>query len=514
MSIKRFLLFLYPVITCLYLSLLLISFNGCGHSLSDSSRETDQSVEYALITETGSRYLKVAFRCAAPDYGVVRFFPEDPGLLRVSLFMSDDHSFRIGDLKANTPYALRAGCGLENTTGVPLIAHTKPEEEADPKARPQGEDDSFDDDDSETDEEEIEKPKPDSSMLYDTDDQTKDAIPQNVLERSLWILGGMTWGGILEDSVHIFDPVDEKLYVNVTRIPTPRMYAGIIAMSGKIYVIGGIDPYGNTVDTVDTVEELDPETMKWKEMTPMPQKLQGFVTGKSGDAVYLLAGSTIANFTAGTLLDQVYIFHPYPGTSGTWESIISGDTIPPNVDMAGCSLDGVIYFGTGRYYYNGQKQFVNEGYIPVSNTLTALSEGSYGVARHGASAACYNPSVDDPYPSDPPMIIMAGGSSQDSTNQPVASITPLNVVEFYEPGNPANAVVTRYNLPAALYMPGMGISYETRKAYLFGGAIAVNVPDDAVYSLDLANPTGNLWVTETYALPEPRFGLRVVRIDR
>ncbi|GBF49456.1 Kelch repeat protein [Leptospira ryugenii] len=98
--------------------------------------------------------------------------------------------------------------------------------------------------------------------------------------------------------------------------------------------------------------------------------------------------------------------------------------------------------------------------------------------------------------------------------QPVSAITPSNRFEYTVLGSSSNVFVTGSNIPVSLYFPSMEISYQQRKAYLFGGASEINLPIDSVYSLDLSNSSGNPWVKENSVMPRSRFGHKAVILNR
>lgn len=72
-------------------------------------------------------------------------------------------------------------------------------------------------------------------------------------------------------------------------MPTPRVYAGVVSLGGKIYVIGGLDSTLKTVS--NAVEELNPITKTWKTMANMPLPIVGAVVASVGTGIYVVAGS-------------------------------------------------------------------------------------------------------------------------------------------------------------------------------------------------------------------------------
>lgn len=182
--------------------------------------------------------------------------------------------------------------------------------------------------------------------------------------------------------------------------------------------------------------------------------------------------------------------------------------------MSSCSYDGSIVFTGGRFYQDGLSYATTDAYVPSLNSTTGKIEASISQARHGASASCYRPLAIDRFKSDPPIFLIAGGSTNTNILQPASSISPSNRFEYLGLTGAANNFVTGTNLPEALYAPSMEIDYDSRKLYLFGGATSINLPTNRVKTLDLSNVGGNPWVESEFVMPRARFGHRAVILSR
>ncbi len=216
--------------------------------------------------------------------------------------------------------------------------------------------------------------------------------------------------------------------------------------------------------------------------------------------------------TTGTVFNSVYKFTPSLGTTGTWTTKTSLNSIAAKIDMAGCAIDGNIYFSTGRFYSDGSSQSTSDSYIPTANGTTTITEAPF-TARHGAGYACYRPASTDPNPSDPSMLILVGGSTQTNLLQPVTSTTESALVEYYVTGN-TNTLSTAPVLPSPRYMPAAEISYQNRALYVFGGTSQINSATNTVYSLVLGNPISSAWTTVNTTMPIARFGHKAVILNR
>lgn len=341
---------------------------------------------------------------------------------------------------------------------------------------------------------------------------TPPTINDILIKQSIWILGGTSNGSPVAQ-VDVYDTVNNAWYPSYTSIPTPRVYAGIVSNNGKIYVMGGMTKNANgTFSVSNLVEEYTPTTNTWATMTNIPSNLQGFVATSVGQDIYLLAGTTTTDMTTGTTFNSVYKFTPSVGTGGTWTTRTSQNSILARVDMAGCAIDGNIFFTTGRFYSDGSAQSTSDSYVVSANGTTSITEAPF-TARHGAGSVCYRPTSTDPNPSDSPMFIVAGGSTLTNLLQPVTTTTESSVVEYYVVGG-TNSLLTAPVLPSARYMPAMEISYQNRAVYVFGGSSLINSATNTVYSLVLGNPITSAWTTVNTTMPIARFGHKAVILNR
>lgn len=339
-------------------------------------------------------------------------------------------------------------------------------------------------------------------------------LPLSVIQRGIWILGGIGSDGNPVAQVDLFDPVDNKWYSNLTSIPTPRSFASIVSLKGKIYVIGGMTGSGTSATSSSVVEELTPSenSLTWKTLANTPVAIQGSLGGAVGDSIYLVGGA-ITTSVSSAVPNVVYKFSPTIGNIGTWVTINTLSSIAARIDLSGCVVDGTVFFNNGRDN-SGNKQFTSDAYLPSTNSITAITEASFGLDRFGAGSACYRPKGSDPNPSDSPTMFIIGGSNNNNTSQPPSAIISTDRFEYYNTPSSSNTVTTGPNLPEKLYAPAAEISYEKRKLYVFGGASTVNIARNSIYSLDLANPSAGPWTTETITLPLARYGHIAVILSR
>jgi hypothetical protein len=318
--------------------------------------------------------------------------------------------------------------------------------------------------------------------------------------------------------VDVYDPTEDKWYENITTMPTPRSHAGVVAYGTKIYVLGGLFlNSSNQIAATSLVEEFDTSTKLWRTMTNMPTSLQGFVTGTVGNSIYALAGTTTTTMVSGTVLSNVHKFNPDIGSNGTWSTLISANAISGKIDMGGCALNGVLYFNSGRLFSDGSVQSTNDGYVVSANGTTGITEVAVSAGRHGAASGCYVPKPTDPFPSDPPAVLVIGGSSTLNLFQPVTSINPSNVYDYYLPNSSSvnpNTNTIGSALPIGLYMPALEFSYQKRRAYLFGGLTSISMASDNFYFLDMSSPVGGVWNLVNLKMPIARYAHKAVVLNR
>lgn len=450
--------------TLLSISFILIN---CGNVLTKGSKSDTAKVEWQLVTEITDSTARVSWKCSGSVVGFLKTTGSNYDRFDTTFFPSDLHSILLTSMQSNQTYNYNPTCGTsEIGIGFPATFTTL-------------------------------------------------ANNNVIFSRSIWMVGGIGSDKNAVADIDYFDPVTSTWTAGVTQIPTPRINAQIVSYKNKIFVIGGIVKTGNSYTMSRLVEAYDPFSNKWiSGLTSMPTTLQGGIVGSFGEEIVIIGGTTSTDMTTGTILNTVYKYSPDIGTGGTWSNFLSSTTIYPRIDMSGCVYNGSMFYTGGRFYNDGLAYATSDAYTSSLNSTTGKIEASISLARHGAAYACYRPSSSDTHSTDSPLFLIAGGSTATDIVQPVSAITPSNRFEYSVLGSSTNSFVTGSNIPVNLYYPSMEISYQQRKAYLFGGAPEINLPVDTVYSLDLSNPGGNPWIKETATMPKSRFGHKAVILSR
>ncbi|MBK8395587.1 MAG: galactose oxidase [Leptospiraceae bacterium] len=460
-----------------YLLLIVFFFLSCGPSpLHEGNKREDLKAEYFFVNPITPTTAAVNWKCNAPENGIVIYGVGDFSQAQYTLYSGKLQVAILTNLLPNTTYQYQVFCReIQFSERNFLLNRVVPA--------------TF----------------------------TTLASDAQIRNRGIWLLGGIGSDSQPVKQVDLFDPVTLTFTANITSIPTPRAYAQIVSHKNKIYVIGGM-----TKPTVASaylqsalVEEYDPYTGIWRTMTDMPSSLLGGVIGSVGEEIVILAGTTTTDMTTGTILNTVYKFRPDVGATGTWSvPLVSANAIFSRVDMGGCVIQGNLFYTGGRLFSDGSLLATTDAYVTASNSTTSLIEASISLARAGAATACYRPSATDAFPLDTAGILVAGGSTLQNVFEPPTAITSTNRYEFRAVGTASNSFTTGPNLPTMVYAPAMEVSYENRKAYVFGGATAINLPTTSVYSIGLSNPTAGPWSTETVTMPIARFAHRAIIINR
>jgi N-acetylneuraminic acid mutarotase len=441
----------------------------CGNSpLNEGDELENLKVEFVLPIERTTSMIRVLWKCSSPVTGSIIYSSDgggDGGSVIISVFESEYHIADLPNLRAGVEYNIIASCGnLEDGVILPIrygSAH-----------------DFF------------------SGVQGD---------------RSLWVFGGIGSNNAPVGEVDVFDPVTNNWFPNVSSIPTPRAYSGIIEYKGLVYVVGGMVRTTSGWGATNRMEVYDPRSNAWTRLPDIPFPWQGGVIGSDKDGIYLIAGTQSDNMVNDTVLNRVMHYNP---SFATWTVKTSLTAVFPRVDMGYCNLDSSIYYTGGRFYADGTSQATSDAYIPSINSTTSINEANISQARHGLGVTCIQPQPNDPHPNDPKGVIAVGGSTTGNVAQPVISISPSVQYEFFESGISTNQYTSGPNLPIPVYYPAVGISYATRKIFVLGGASAVNLPVTSVFSIPSQNPTVGIWEVNPSSMPRARYGHRAVLIGR
>ena len=129
------------------------------------------------------------------------------------------------------------------------------------------------------------------------------------LDGRLYLVGGMVDGGLAADT-QVYDPGADR-WSPAPGLPTPREHLGAAATGGKLYVVGG--RVGGIGRNLAAAEAFDPATGRWEPLAELPTPRGGLAaTATTGGEVVAVGGEAAATFPEAEALDAA---------TGQWRSL-------------------------------------------------------------------------------------------------------------------------------------------------------------------------------------------------
>ncbi|UCD17203.1 MAG: hypothetical protein JSV44_12250, partial [Candidatus Zixiibacteriota bacterium] len=138
-----------------------------------------------------------------------------------------------------------------------------------------------------------------------------------VVDSLIYVIGGRI-GANNVAVVEAYSPQSDTWYT-FTEMPTARSAIGSAVLNGKIYVFGGEQYDGSNGTVFGEVEEYDPATDTWRQLTPMLTPRHGSEAVAIGDSIFYIGGATLAGW----------------GWSARNEVFVLGDCVDPDLDGYG-----------------------------------------------------------------------------------------------------------------------------------------------------------------------------------
>jgi N-acetylneuraminic acid mutarotase len=144
----------------------------------------------------------------------------------------------------------------------------------------------------------------------------------------LYVIGG---NGDVKDKaidgrqVYAYDTFRRR-WSRKASLPVPRTNLAAVALGGKIYAIGGLDPNHAT----KTVFMYDPRSNKWSPAPPLPEKLHAEAAVVFRGEIWVIGGQN----AAGHATNRVWIYAPF---THRWRA---GPRMPFRLETAGASVAG------------------------------------------------------------------------------------------------------------------------------------------------------------------------------
>jgi Kelch motif len=129
------------------------------------------------------------------------------------------------------------------------------------------------------------------------------------MDGRLYLVGGVVDGGLAGDT-QVYDPAADR-WSAAPGLPTPREHLGAAASGGKVYVVGGRT--GGIGSNLAAAEAFDPGTGRWSAVAELPTARGGLAaTATAGGQVVAVGGEAAATFPEAEALDTA---------SGRWRSL-------------------------------------------------------------------------------------------------------------------------------------------------------------------------------------------------
>jgi hypothetical protein len=129
------------------------------------------------------------------------------------------------------------------------------------------------------------------------------------LDGRLYLVGGVVEGGLASDT-QVYDPAADR-WSAAPGLPTPREHLGAAATGGRVYVVGGRT--GGIGSNLAAAEAFDPGSGRWSAVADLPTARGGLAaTATAGGQVVAVGGEAAATFPEAEALDT---------SSGRWRSL-------------------------------------------------------------------------------------------------------------------------------------------------------------------------------------------------
>jgi N-acetylneuraminic acid mutarotase len=191
----------------------------------------------------------------------------------------------------------------------------------------------------------------------------------------LYIIGGYTQSGLSAwhpvATVHVYDPSTDT-WSERAPMPTPRGALSVTECDGKLYAVGGYDRRADSA----AVEVYDPAQNAWTSLAPLPTPRDHLAAATVSGKVYVIGGRLNGDYRRNLSITEVYD----PATD-RWRR--AADLPTARSGITASAVDGKIYVFGGE---GGEGTFrENEAYDPVRDVWQPMAPMPTG--RHGLGSA-------------------------------------------------------------------------------------------------------------------------------
>ena len=207
------------------------------------------------------------------------------------------------------------------------------------------------------------------------------------LNGKLYVSGGLFWGGMMvttDATAAVYD-VWTRSWSAAAPMPSARSEHLCTALGGKLYVLAGRGPDGDTLTTVDV---YDPSIDAWTSVSPMLSARYGHTCTALNGKLYVVGGIHQFNddFLDDDTLDTVDVYDPNTDASTSVARMLTA-----RCDHACTALDGKLYVVGGMHAFG-----IVDVYDPNTDAWVrmadAVGEGMDVVSGHTESCSqAYNP---------------------------------------------------------------------------------------------------------------------------
>jgi len=204
--------------------------------------------------------------------------------------------------------------------------------------------------------------------------------------------------------------VAENSWVSKAGLQQARAGLGVVAVSGKIYAIGGTTSstsYAFTGGFVGTNEEYDPETDTWASKASMPTSRASFAIAAYQTKIYCIGGAVGISFderTGFSSYNASGVNEVYDTVTNTWETKAS---MPyAELGLKASVVNGKIYVVGGAFTYaydiendswalKKQAPVSHPWSVVVDNKLVVTGEFSTGLVSSEQKILIYDTETDN-----------------------------------------------------------------------------------------------------------------------
>src|SRR5262249_25205115 len=174
-----------------------------------------------------------------------------------------------------------------------------------------------------------------------------------VVDGLIYVPGGFNDEGDTVNVVEGYDPAADQ-WRRIAAIPGPRNHPLVTADHGRVYVFGGARD--SRTPRTATAWTYDPAADTWSSLAPMPETREAGAGVTLGDFLYVIGG-------VGDTMDLLR----YDPRANTWKRL--APLHEQREHVAGAGVDGGVYAVGGRWGAGGELKTV-EVYDPIANTWT------------------------------------------------------------------------------------------------------------------------------------------------